>query len=67
MINVGKIIKGFCDGYFGKSHNTKIVECEGKDWVVARDLVLSIPTFATFSDEIEKDTKIEMWIDDHKN
>lgn len=37
QILVGTILKGFCNGYFGRdSYDTKRVEAVGVDWVVAR-------------------------------
>ena len=61
MSNIGKILKGFCNGYFGRdSYGDKIVEAEGHDWIVAREEGLIV--LATFTDETEKNEFIEKWV-----
>lgn len=38
MSNIGRIIYGYCDGYFGRdSHHEKIIIAEGYNWVVVKD------------------------------
>lgn len=38
MVQVGDRIRGFAEGHFGRdSHDDKVVEAVGRDWVVARD------------------------------
>jgi len=48
MIQVGDILKGFCNGWFGRdSYGDKRVEGVGKDWIVARDIVTGHVQVAT--------------------
>jgi len=66
MNNIGKTLKGFCNGYFGRSYNDKIIEGEGKDWLVARE-VNQIekfnfnPKFAFFASKHEKNEMVKEW------
>ncbi|MCQ4924934.1 hypothetical protein NE686_17665 [Tissierella carlieri] len=53
MSNIGRLLKGFCNGYFGDSYEDKRVEGEGVDWIVARD-INGFPLMATFSNEEQK-------------
>ncbi len=64
MTNIGKVLYGYCNGYFGNdSHHDKIIEAEGDDWVVARDVTdkMKRPEFARFSSSATKDLLIQQW------
>lgn len=64
MCNVGKIIYGFCNGFFGRdSYSDKRIEAEGFDWIVARGMndENAYPEFAIFNDEEEKNKYIKEW------
>jgi len=38
VVEVGDILEGFCNGYFGRgSYDTKTVLAVGEDWIVVRD------------------------------
>jgi len=38
MSNIGRIIYGYCDGYFGRdSYHEKIIIGEGYNWIVVKD------------------------------
>lgn len=62
MTHIGRTIYGFCNGFFGSSnYSTKVIEAEGKDWIVARDEE-GYPHFADFVNwELEMDKLIEEW------
>ena len=62
-MNIGKLIYGYCNGYFGRdSYDTKRIEAEGWDWIVARELdENSRPEFAQFNSEKEKQERINEW------
>ena len=62
MSNIGRLIYGYCNGYFGRgSYYTKRIEAEGADWIVARELDPDAkPQFAMF-DFGEKQEYIDLW------
>lgn len=56
---VGKELKGFCDGYFGRdSYDDKVIIMNGLTWVIAiaED---GYPEVATFEDKQE----LEEWVE----
>ncbi len=65
MIPIGTILRGFCNGYFGRaSYSDKRVEAVGADWIVARD----DDGRALFADlsgasATERERLIQNWID----
>ncbi len=66
MNNIGRIIYGFCNGYFGREdYRDKRIEAEGIDWIVCRvlnsDNESDEATFASFSSEEEKEKLIKKW------
>lgn len=63
MSNVGRLLYGFCNGFFGRdSYNTKRIEAEGVDWIVARQLTDdAMPEFAQFKSEDQKLEYIVTW------
>ena len=66
MSNVGKILYGHCNGFFGRdSFHNKRIEAEGYDWIVARSVqcgdVDEKPEFATFDSADEKDDSLAAW------
>ncbi len=65
MCNIGRIIYGYCNGYFRDSYNNKRIEAEGIDWIVARDIEneTAPPEFASFRNESVK----KLWIEDWSN
>jgi len=65
-MNVGRIIYGYCNGFFGRdSYNNKRIEAEGIDWVVARAIDEDAsPEFAEFSSTSDKQKYIEDWSKD---
>lgn len=62
MCNIGRLIYGFANGYFGRdSYNDKRIEAEGVDWIVARGIESGVPEFANFANEGEKNELIKKW------
>jgi hypothetical protein len=58
----GKTLYGFCNGYFGRdSYEDKVIEGEGKDWIVAREMHTGSVVFAVFEDEKEKRSCLSEW------
>ena len=56
---VGQLLKGFCDGFFGRdSHSDKRIEAIGLDWLVARNMEFDKPELATFHNA----ANLEMWV-----
>jgi len=54
MINVGTVLYGFCNGFFGRdSYGKKRIEAIGADWVVVREEG-GQPNFASFAEGWEK-------------
>ena len=52
---------GYCQGYFGRdSHETKVIEAIGPDWVVVRETD-GRPNFASFDDKEEMVECLERW------
>lgn len=62
MSNIGRIIHGYCNGYFGRdSYGSKRIEGEGHDWIVARGLDKDAETeFASIEPE-RKEELIAEW------
>jgi hypothetical protein len=61
MSNVGRVLHGYCNGYFGRdSYDDKRIEAEGYDWLVVRDSA-GRPDFADFKDSTDKQAHIEEW------
>jgi hypothetical protein len=65
-MNIGRIIYGYCEGYFGRDHYGEwLIEAEGVDWIVVRDIDgnfgSSRSDFTSFKDEKEKQEKIKEW------
>jgi uncharacterized protein YlzI (FlbEa/FlbD family) len=59
--NIGKILKGFCNGHFGRdSYERKAIEAEGTDWIVVRYDTGKVD-FTTFNSIEEKQIKINQW------
>ena len=59
--NVGRLIYGFCNGYFGRDdYSTKRIESEGVDWIVCRYSDSDV-SFASFENEEEKQEMINRW------
>ena len=63
MSNIGRVIYGFCGGFFGRdSYSDKRIEAEGIDWVVARAMQRNAePEFASFDSPAEKQHLIDEW------
>ena len=63
MVAVGKVLYGYCNGYFGDNYNDKRIEAFGDDWIVVRDIELGIPLFAGFSVRGERELShlVEIW------
>lgn len=58
---IGRTLKGFCNGYFGRdSYGDKVIEAEGSDWVVIREN--RIPKIAIFNDENNKIKMLNEWL-----
>jgi hypothetical protein len=64
MSNVGKLIYGFCDGFFGReSYDNKRIEAEGPDWIVSRELREdAVPEFCAFRQGWDKQELIDKWV-----
>ena len=64
--NIGLLLYGFCNGYFGRdSYHTKRIEGEGEDWIVARALEANAkPEFAQFYNPLQKWCYIQEWSKD---
>lgn len=64
-MNIGKIIYGFCSGWFGRDdYNDKIIIAEGENWIVCKyvdGIDSNEVTFASFKSKEEKNNKIEEW------
>lgn len=61
MTNIGRVIYGYCNGYFGRdSYSDKRIEAEGFDWIVARERNNSL-VFTTFPNSREKQALIDDW------
>lgn len=59
MSNVGRVIHGYCNGYFGRdSYHDKRIEAEGYDWVVVRED--GEPNFC-YLDPKEKQELLDKW------
>lgn len=59
---IGDVLDGFCGGFFGRdSYCDKRIEGEGRDWIVAREEVTQTLCFATFDNEIQKESLIETY------
>jgi len=59
---IGEKIYGFCNGFFGRdSYNDKIIEGEGKDWIVAREEYTGYVVIAVFSGSDNKDDYLNKW------
>ena len=66
MSNIGKILKGFCNGYFGRdSYSNKRIEAEGIDWIVVRYDSGDV-AFTTFHSIEDKQIKINQWINEEE-
>jgi hypothetical protein len=63
MSNIGRMIYGSCNGYFGRDeYSPKRIEAEGADWVVARALEeFATPLFAAFESRQDKEQLLESW------
>ena len=64
MSNIGRLLYGFCNGFFGRdSYGTKRIEAEGVDWIVARDVDTydAKPEFASFPTPEQKEEHIKEW------
>jgi len=65
MINVGRIIYGYCEGWFGRDdYDNKIIISEGENWIVckkANDVYTKLVSFAQFDSEEEKLIYIKKW------
>jgi hypothetical protein len=64
MSNIGRVIYGYCQGYFGRDHyETCRIEAEGVDWIVVREIYRenARAEFRAFDDEKEKRECIEKW------
>jgi hypothetical protein len=59
MSNIGRVIRGYCWGYFGESYGPRRVEAEGYDWIVARDIDSGDMELATFFGD--KEEKLQTW------
>ena len=58
-VSVGSVLKGFCNGFFGRdSYEDKMIEAMGMDWVVVREIDSKEPLIATFHDGWQKE---DMW------
>jgi len=61
MSNIGRMIYGFCSGYFdGDSYGNKRIEAEGYDWIVVRN-EHGNPEFASFDNNEDKQHLIDKW------
>jgi len=59
MDNIGKVLHGFCGGFFGRdSYTDKCIEAEGRDWIVVRERS-GKPNFAWFNDADHKQSMID--------
>ena len=68
MSNIGKVLYGFCNGYFGRdSYEDKRIEAEGVDWIVARATEEDyLPEFCSFENEEKKQEYINEWGKEYK-
>ena len=68
MYNVGKVIYGFCNGFFGRDdYENKIIIAEGDNWIVCKycdDLASYRVTFASFNNADQKQLFINAWMTD---
>lgn len=61
-MNVGRVVRGFCEGYFGRDHyHDARIEAEGHDWIVVRALDGGTVELATFQDADEQAACVERW------
>jgi hypothetical protein len=52
---IGMLLFGYCDGYFGRdSYDTKRIEAFGVDWIVARQDTNGVVDFCTFDSLAER-------------
>ena len=60
--NVYKIIRGFCNGYFGRDdYDDKMIILEGEKWIVCRYLDQDMVTCVNFDSAEEKQRCIDEW------
>ena len=72
---VGQILKGFCNGYFGRdSYGEKRIEAVGPDWIVVRDYEYSFrdnengtPNLARFDSHEQMHELVADWFEETKN
>lgn len=64
MNYIGTKLRGFCNGYFGRDdYEEKIIEGQGKDWIVVRDIRGNIK-LATFTGLTQMNEMVLQWIDE---
>jgi hypothetical protein len=63
---VGKTLRGFCGGMFGReSYGDKVIEAVGEDWVVVRELDTGEPQFCGYQERnIEADLREQLGVDE---
>ncbi|NCB03591.1 MAG: hypothetical protein EOM67_15780 [Spirochaetia bacterium] len=60
--NIGKVLYGYCNGYFGRdSYSDKVIIAEGDLWVVAMPEYGKYPDTACFDSVEEKNKRIKEW------
>lgn len=57
---IGKILPGYCNGYFGRTYTSKVIEAVGNDWVVARDD--NGVYLAEFRDREHLESQLKEWL-----
>lgn len=61
MIAVGKLLYGYCNGFFGRdSYDTKRIEAFGVDWMVVRENGGQV-RFCPFSKDDNIESLIKAW------
>lgn len=66
---IGKVLKGYCNGYFGSSYGDKRIILQGSDnndlpWIVALDKN-GCPVVAEFTSQEEMLDYVAIWENDH--
>jgi len=59
-VEIGTLLYGYCNGFFGESDGEKRVEGSGVDWVVVRE-ENGEPNCAFFNSVEDRDYYINLW------
>jgi len=62
MLEVGTVLDGYCNGYFGRNYGRKTVVGLGDNWLVARDEDAGL-MLAEFDSHEEMMAHVEQWIE----